>query len=269
MHAFPSPQGLYDGRHEHDACGVAFVATLTGKPSRDVVDKALTALRNLDHRGASGSEVDSGDGAGMLLQVPDAFLRAVCDVELPAARVVRGRHGVPAVRRGGGRQGPRRGRAARRRGAPAGARLAGGPGRPVVARQPLARLHAEVRPAAGRGRGPAGARGRARPAVLLPAQARRAGGGRLLPDAVVAHAGLQGDAHHRAARHVLPRPAGRADGHRTRGGAQPVLHQHLPELAAGAPVPLHRAQRRDQHGAGQPQLDAGPRGAAQQRPAAG
>jgi glutamate synthase (NADPH/NADH) large chain len=83
VRALPPPQGLYDGRHEHDACGVAFVAALSGEPTRDVVDKALTALRNLDHRGASGAQVDSGDGAGILLQVPDAFLRAVCDVELP------------------------------------------------------------------------------------------------------------------------------------------------------------------------------------------
>ncbi|GAA4720969.1 glutamate synthase large subunit [Nocardioides conyzicola] len=83
-HAFPPPQGLYDPRHEHDACGVAFVATLTGVASHDIVAKALTALRNLDHRGAAGAEVNSGDGAGILLQVPDAFLRAVVDFELPA-----------------------------------------------------------------------------------------------------------------------------------------------------------------------------------------
>ena len=56
MHAFPPPQGLYDPRHEHDACGVAFVATLTGEASHDIVAKALTALRNLDHRGAAGAE---------------------------------------------------------------------------------------------------------------------------------------------------------------------------------------------------------------------
>ena len=82
-HAFPPPQGLYDPRHEHDACGVAFVATLTGEPSHDIVAKALTALRNLDHRGAAGAEVNSGDGAGILLQVPDAFLRASVDFDLP------------------------------------------------------------------------------------------------------------------------------------------------------------------------------------------
>ncbi|RJK93862.1 glutamate synthase large subunit [Vallicoccus soli] len=81
----PGPQGLYDPRDEHDACGVAMVATLSGEPTHDIVEKALTALRNLDHRGASGAEVDSGDGAGILTQVPDAFLRAVAGVELPPA----------------------------------------------------------------------------------------------------------------------------------------------------------------------------------------
>jgi glutamate synthase (NADPH/NADH) large chain len=85
MGAHVQPQGLYDGQHEHDACGVAFVATLTGVPSHDIVRRSLTALRNLDHRGASGAEPDSGDGAGILLQIPDAFLRAVCDFELPPA----------------------------------------------------------------------------------------------------------------------------------------------------------------------------------------
>jgi glutamate synthase (NADPH/NADH) large chain len=82
-HAFPPPQGLYDPRQEHDACGVAFVATLTGEPSHDIVAKALTALRNLDHRGAAGAEPNSGDGAGILMQVPDAFLREVAGIELP------------------------------------------------------------------------------------------------------------------------------------------------------------------------------------------
>jgi glutamate synthase (NADPH/NADH) large chain len=61
------------------------VATLSGTASYDIVDKALTALRNLEHRGASGAEADSGDGAGILTQVPDALLRAVAGVELPPA----------------------------------------------------------------------------------------------------------------------------------------------------------------------------------------
>ena len=81
----PKSQGLYDSSLEHDACGVAFVATLNGTPSHDIVAKGLLALTNLEHRGASGSEPDSGDGAGILIQVPDTFLRANVDFELPAA----------------------------------------------------------------------------------------------------------------------------------------------------------------------------------------
>ncbi|SFC03342.1 glutamate synthase (NADPH/NADH) large chain [Nocardioides terrae] len=84
-HSFPSPQGLYDPRFERDACGVAFVATLTGVPSHEIVRKGIIALENLDHRGAAGAEVNSGDGAGILLQVPDAFLRAVAGFDLPTA----------------------------------------------------------------------------------------------------------------------------------------------------------------------------------------
>ncbi len=84
MRTYPA-QGLYDPAYEHDACGVAFVATLTGEPSYDIVHKGLTALRNLDHRGAVGAEENTGDGAGILMQVPDRFLRGVADFDLPAA----------------------------------------------------------------------------------------------------------------------------------------------------------------------------------------
>ena len=82
--SFPKAQGLYDPAQEHDACGVAMVATLNKVATHEIVEKALTALRNLEHRGASGAEPDSGDGAGILIRVPDAFLRAVIDFELPA-----------------------------------------------------------------------------------------------------------------------------------------------------------------------------------------
>ncbi|WAM00118.1 glutamate synthase large subunit [Streptomyces sp. Je 1-369] len=85
MDGRPAPQGMYDPRNEHDACGVGFVATLTGVASHELVEQALTVLRNLEHRGATGSEPDSGDGAGILLQVPDAFLREVAGFQLPAA----------------------------------------------------------------------------------------------------------------------------------------------------------------------------------------
>ncbi|WP_110946190.1 glutamate synthase large subunit [Streptomyces avicenniae] len=81
----PVRQGLYDPRDEHDACGVGFVATLTGEASHELVDQALTVLRNLEHRGATGSDPDTGDGAGILLQIPDAFLREAVPFTLPAA----------------------------------------------------------------------------------------------------------------------------------------------------------------------------------------
>ncbi|PZT74558.1 MULTISPECIES: glutamate synthase large subunit [unclassified Streptomyces] len=85
MDGRPAPQGMYDPRNEHDACGVGFVATLTGVPAHEMVEQALTVLRNLEHRGATGSEPDSGDGAGILLQVPDTFLRAEVPFTLPDA----------------------------------------------------------------------------------------------------------------------------------------------------------------------------------------
>jgi len=80
----PQIQGLYNPAYEHDSCGVAMVADIHGRRSRDIVDKAITALLNLEHRGAQGAEPNTGDGAGILLQVPDAFLREVVDFELPA-----------------------------------------------------------------------------------------------------------------------------------------------------------------------------------------
>src|SRR5690606_15953906 len=84
LSAPPTASGLYDPAAEHDACGVAFVATLRGTPGRDIVDAGLTALLNLDHRGAVGAEPDTGDGAGILTQIPDAFLRDVVAADLPA-----------------------------------------------------------------------------------------------------------------------------------------------------------------------------------------
>jgi glutamate synthase (NADPH/NADH) large chain len=77
-------QGLYDSSYEHDACGVGFVADLTGDRRHDTVTRALTVLRNLDHRGAKGSDPETGDGAGILTQIPDELFRSVCEFELPA-----------------------------------------------------------------------------------------------------------------------------------------------------------------------------------------
>ncbi|MBE1535348.1 glutamate synthase large subunit [Actinomadura algeriensis] len=79
----PRHQGLYDPANEHDACGVGMVADLHGRASHDIVQNALTVLKNLDHRGAVGAEPDDGDGVGIMLQIPDAFFREVSGLALP------------------------------------------------------------------------------------------------------------------------------------------------------------------------------------------
>jgi glutamate synthase (NADPH/NADH) large chain len=83
LSGLPQAQGLYDPGFEHDACGVAMVATLNKVATHEIVVKALTALRNLEHRGASGAEPDSGDGAGILIRIPDQFFREVLSFQLP------------------------------------------------------------------------------------------------------------------------------------------------------------------------------------------
>ncbi|NKX49497.1 glutamate synthase large subunit [Arthrobacter deserti] len=83
--AYPEQSGLYDPANEKDACGLAVIATLRGEPGHDIVDAALTALRNLEHRGAVGADEGTGDGAGLLTQIPDEFFRAVTGFELPPA----------------------------------------------------------------------------------------------------------------------------------------------------------------------------------------
>ena len=82
----PKKQGLYDPQFEHEACGVGFVVNMKGEKSHEIVRQALTVLVNLDHRGACGCEPNTGDGAGILMQVPDSFLRKVCSplgIDLP------------------------------------------------------------------------------------------------------------------------------------------------------------------------------------------
>ena len=77
MQTTPGSRGLYDPRFEHDSCGVSFVANIKGIRSHELVHTGLVALTNLEHRGATGAEPDTGDGAGILVQVPDRFLRAL------------------------------------------------------------------------------------------------------------------------------------------------------------------------------------------------
>jgi glutamate synthase (NADPH/NADH) large chain len=76
---FPQRQGLYDPRHEHDACGLGFVVDLAGRKSHHIIQNALQVLLNLEHRGASGWEKNTGDGAGILLQLPHRFLALECE----------------------------------------------------------------------------------------------------------------------------------------------------------------------------------------------
>ncbi|HIE53828.1 MAG TPA: hypothetical protein EYP90_01390, partial [Chromatiaceae bacterium] len=73
--ALPPKQGLYDPANEHDACGVGFVADIKGRRSHAIIEQGLTILERLTHRGAVGADPKAGDGAGILLQLPDAFLR--------------------------------------------------------------------------------------------------------------------------------------------------------------------------------------------------
>ncbi len=85
MMRLPAAQGLYDPRNEHDSCGVGFVADIKGRKQHQHVSDGLQILLNLDHRGAVGADPLTGDGAGILTQIPDKFFRAVCDFQLPPA----------------------------------------------------------------------------------------------------------------------------------------------------------------------------------------
>ena len=84
------PVGLYDPAYEHDGCGVACLARLDGQPAHETISRAIETLDNLEHRGAEGADAETGDGAGILIQIPDAFLRAELDFALPR----RGRYAV-------------------------------------------------------------------------------------------------------------------------------------------------------------------------------
>src|SRR3712207_1599855 len=88
--------GLYDPRYEHDACGVAFVARLHGPASHEIVERGIVAIENLFHRGATGADSDTGDGAGLLLQMPDELYRGEVDGLRRAGRYGLARVFLPA-----------------------------------------------------------------------------------------------------------------------------------------------------------------------------
>ena len=80
-HQQPAPTGLYDPKYEHDACGMGFIANIDGNACRDIVDEALTIVERLIHRGGTGAEVDTGDGAGILMAMPHKFFDKICKKE--------------------------------------------------------------------------------------------------------------------------------------------------------------------------------------------
>ena len=268
MHRPTERLGLYDPAYEHDSCGVAFVARLDGIASHETVRRALTALENLEHRGAAGADADSGDGAGILAQVPDRLFRispaptcrgpgaygiGVCFLPQDEARRPEVEAIVARAVEAEGQQ------VVLWRDVPVDVAHVGavaGAAAPcicqvVVAASPeLARRSGRLRAQALRD--PARGRARGRP------RARRA-------ELLVAHGRLQGDAERAAARPLLPRPRGRALRDRACARALPLLDEHVPELGARPSVPDARPQRRDQHAPGQRQLDAGARVAARLR----
>ena len=264
----PGKRGLYDPRNEHDACGIGFVANIGNRKSHRIVEQGLQILENLTHRGAVGADPLAGDGAGILIQMPDAHLRAVCgdigiDLPPPGDYAV-GMAFMPRAE-GPARRLRGRGRRARRGGRPARAGLARRAGRQFGAGRERGPDRALPAPGLRRPRRGLRRRGRVRAQAVRDPQAggapdRRHGRGlrRLLHAvAVVAHRRLQGDAAGASGGGVLSRPQGRADG--VRAGPRPpaLLDQHLPVLAARPPLPDDLPQRRDQHAAGQHQLDGG------------
>ena len=239
------------------------VARLDNEPTHEVVTRAITALENLEHRGASGADPRTGDGAGILMQMPDELLRATVDFELPPP----GQYGVlmcflPTDEAARARL-EAAARAHRRGRGPAPARLARGAGRPRAHRRGRRRVPAGDPPAVRR-RGPEQAVDQdaferklyviRRVCELTAGEPGPVRGVELLADAQ-----LQGHADQLPARRVLPRPARRARQDGARARALALLDEHLPELGARAPLPGDLPQRRDQHGDGQRQLDARPR----------
>ena len=270
----PSPQGLYDPSNEHDGCGVGFIVDLKGRKSHQLVRDGFTALVNLDHRGACGCENNTGDGAGVLIQIPHEFLVPA----VPAARASSlrepgqlRRRGVLHLARPGAaevRQGDLRDD--RRRGGPDVPGLAAARDRQLAARRSARAVepkmfHALV------GRGPTIKDDDAFERKLYVIRKRF--------ETEIEESGL--DDHKffyfaslscrtlvykgmltpgQVADYFADDLARSAPAKRALHVPLAVLHQHLPELAAGPSLPDDLAQRRDQHAPRQHQLDAGPRG---------
>ncbi len=277
----PPAQGLYDPSYEHDACGVGFVAHIKGRRSHAIVRQALQVLINLEHRGACGCEANTGDGAGILMQMPDRFLRgeaAALGITLPPERgygagLIFLPHDEPCRRDIEGIF----------------ERIVVEEGQELLGWRDVPTDHRALGPSAiavepvfrqiliGRGPGlPApGAsaegdaaferklfviRKRVEHAVdALGCDDRRFFYVVSLSSRTLVYKGMLTANQIAGMFPDLVESGGRVG---AGAGAPALQHQHVPVLAAGAPLPLHRAQRRDQHAARQHQLDEGARGAA-------
>ena len=263
----PDPQGLYHPQYEHDACGMGLVASIRGEKSHDIIRKGLEVLINLTHRGAAGCDPETGDGAGILIQIPHVFFARECGelgMQLPEPGAygvamcflpvdkhsrlqcegvferISAKEGLKVI---GWRDTPVNGDAI---------------GREARATQPYIEQFFVGRP-----------EGLDEDIVRAPALShapphrkrdcgfryRGHGGIFLRPLVLLSHHHLQGPDAGPADRKVLLR-AGQPTGHeRPRSGSPALLHQHFPQLEAGAPLSLRRPQRRNQHHPRQRELD--------------
>ena len=266
--SIPKKQGLYDPAHEHDACGVGFVVNIKGDRSHDIVAKGLQVLNNLTHRGACGCDPRTGDGAGILVQIPHDFFAseaARLGFKLPAP----GEYGVgqvflplDAVKRKECEE------AFERIVVEEGQRILGWRDVPVVesACGDIARrgMPAIRQVFIARSADVADAEALERKLYVIRKRAITEAEKLGLFDPELfyfcslsaADRRLQGPADLDADSRVFSRFARRRFQERAGDGASALLDQHVPELGPGASVPLHVAQRRDQHAARQYQLDA-------------
>ena len=268
----PPAQGLYDPSKEHDSCGVGFVADMKNRKSHDILEKGLQILINLDHRGAVGADPSLGDGCGVLTQIPHAFFAPECaklGFDLPA----QGHYAIGQFFM------PRRSEARKQVQAiveevvaAEGLNLLGWRdvpvdnselGERVKAVEPVMQQIFVGRPAELGSEDDFERRLYRRPQGRLQSRVRDrdAGDPGILPGLDVRpHHCLQGHGAGAAACAVLPRPVGPALRDRPSAGPSTVRDQHVSILASCAPVSDGRAQRRNQHAAGQRQLDGGASG---------
>ena len=249
----PLPQGLYDPALDKDSCGVGFIADIKGRKSHQIVEDGLRILCNLEHRGAVGADPRMGDGAGILVQIPHKFF-AKKTAELGFKLPKPGEYAVGYLFM------PKD---------PNWRQIIRDIYAEVIAREGLSLLgwrevptdnstlgefgqadRADASASVHRPRQEEILRGRVRAPALHPAQVDlrcdlsppRAPHRRLLPGVdLLPHGDLQGHVPRRPARRLLSRPARSGLRERARAGAPAFLDQHLPDLVAGASLPLHRA----------------------------